>query len=46
MFEQLYHLGVTIDIAFPSGYFTALVGGRYLKADTLEGIHQLIEENA
>jgi len=42
--RHLSYRGVSIDIAFPSGYFTALVGGRYLKADTIDGIYRFIDQ--
>lgn len=39
------YMGVTIERVQHNGLYTALLGGRYLKADTLAGIKQLIKEN-
>lgn len=38
------YMGVTIERVRHNAYWTALVGGTYLKADTLSGLTQLIKE--
>ena len=43
MREVKVYKGYTINCIFPSGYFETYLNGRFVKADTLEGIKALID---
>jgi len=43
--KPLSYYGYGIEKLFPSGYFQAYVGGRFWKADSIDGIKSIIREN-